>query len=84
MDAANLCAMTALELRDFSLGHGVGSPMDLSILDLLAGRKSGFPTERQSARLVSLVASANAKALKPSVLEGRQHVGYDVTDLLGE
>jgi hypothetical protein len=53
-----------LELRDFSLGHGVGSPTDLSILDLVTGRKSGFPTERQSARLLSLVASANAKGFK--------------------
>lgn len=53
-----------LELREFSLGNGVGSPTDLSILDLVTGRKSGFPTERQSARLLGLVASANAKGFR--------------------
>ncbi|WP_427015965.1 AIPR family protein [Pseudarthrobacter sp. P1] len=50
-----------LELREFSIGNGVGSPTDLSILDLVTGRKTGFPTERQSARLLSLAASANAR-----------------------
>lgn len=53
-----------LELREFSLGNGVGSPTDMSILDLVTGRKSGFPTERQSARLLNLAASANAKGFQ--------------------
>lgn len=53
-----------LELREFSLGNGVGSPTDLSILDLVTGRKSGFPTERQSARLLSLAAAANSKGFQ--------------------
>lgn len=53
-----------LELRDFSMGHRVGSLTDLSILDLVTGRKSGLPTERQCARLLSLVSSANAKGFK--------------------
>lgn len=53
-----------LELRDFSLGNGVGSPTDMSILDLVTGRKSGFPTERQSARLLNLAAAANAKGFQ--------------------
>lgn len=53
-----------LELREFSLGNGVASPTDLSILDLVTGRKSGLPTERQSARLLNLVSSANAKGFR--------------------
>ncbi|MGM0930071.1 MAG: AIPR family protein [Actinomycetota bacterium] len=53
-----------LELREFSLGNGIGSPTDMSILDLVTGRKSGFPTERQSARLLGLAAAANAKGFR--------------------
>lgn len=53
-----------IELREFAIGHGVGSPTDLSILDLVTGRKSGFPSEKQSARLLNLVATANAKGFQ--------------------
>lgn len=53
-----------LELRDFSLGNGLGSPTDMSILDLVTGKKSGFPSERQSARLLALAAAANAKGFQ--------------------
>lgn len=50
-----------VELREFAIGNRVGSPTDLSILDLVTGRKNGFPSEKQSARLLNLVAAANAK-----------------------
>ena len=53
-----------LELREFTLSNGVGSPTDMSILDLVTGRKSGFPTERQSARLLTLAAAANSKGFQ--------------------
>lgn len=56
-----------LDLRDFALDNRVASPSDLNILDLVTGRKAGIPTERQSARLLTLIAAANAKGFKTFV-----------------
>ncbi|MGX5716312.1 AIPR family protein [Arthrobacter sp. MAHUQ-56] len=52
------------ELREFALNNRLASPTDLGILDLVTGRRSGFPSERQSARLMALVASANSKGFQ--------------------
>lgn len=53
-----------IELRDFALSNRVGSPTDLGILDLVTGRRPGLPSERQAARLLTLVNTANARGFK--------------------
>lgn len=45
-------------IREFSLTNRLLSPTDASILDLVTGRKSGFPSERQSARLLAVLQKA--------------------------
>ena len=45
-------------VREFSIAHKLVSPTDASILDLVTGRKSGFPSERQSARLLAVLQKA--------------------------
>ncbi|MGW3547133.1 AIPR family protein [Janibacter hoylei] len=45
-------------VREFSIAHKLVSPTDASILDLVTGRKSGFPSERQSARLLAILQKA--------------------------
>lgn len=45
-------------IREFSLANRLLSPTDASILDLVTGRKSGFPSERQSARLLAVLQKA--------------------------
>ncbi len=52
------------ELRDFVLSNRVGSPTDMGILDLVTGRRSRLPSERQAARLLALVGAANAKGFR--------------------
>lgn len=46
------------EVRSFSMEARIVSPTDVSILDLVTGRKSGFPSERQSARLLTVLKKA--------------------------
>lgn len=46
------------DVRQFSIDARLVSPTDVSILDLVTGRKSGFPSERQSARLLAVLERA--------------------------
>lgn len=48
-------------LRAFALANRVAGPTDIGILDVVTGRKSGFPSERQSARLIATLEKARAK-----------------------
>ncbi|POH60160.1 AIPR family protein [Arthrobacter glacialis] len=48
-------------LRSFAIDYRVAGPTDLGILDLVTGRKNGFPSERQSARLIATLEKARAK-----------------------
>lgn len=46
------------EVRSFGIESRIVSPTDVGILDLITGRKSGFPSERQSARLLAVLQKA--------------------------
>lgn len=46
------------EIRSFGIESKIVSPTEVSILDLVTGRKSGFPSERQSARLLAVLQKA--------------------------
>lgn len=48
-------------LRTFALANRVAGPTDIGILDVVTGRKSGFPSERQSARLMATLSKAREK-----------------------
>ncbi|MCP9000351.1 hypothetical protein NFC73_11520 [Pseudarthrobacter sp. RMG13] len=48
-------------LRAFAVANRVAGPTDIGILDIVTGRKSGFPSERQSARLIATLEKARAK-----------------------
>lgn len=48
-------------LRAFAVANRVAGPTDIGILDVVTGRKSGFPSERQSARLIATLLKARAK-----------------------
>ena len=48
-------------LRAFAVANRVAGPTDIGILDVVTGRKSGFPSERQSARLIATLEKARAK-----------------------
>lgn len=48
-------------LRTFALANRVAGPTDLGILDVVTGRKNGFPSERQSARLMATLSKAREK-----------------------
>jgi hypothetical protein len=48
-------------LRTFAVANRVAGPTDIGILDVVTGRKSGFPSERQSARLIATLERARAK-----------------------
>ena len=45
-------------IREFGVGARIVTPTDVGILDLVTGRKSGFPSERQSARLLQVLQKA--------------------------
>lgn len=51
------------EIRTFCSENRLASPTDLSILDLMTGRKSGFPSEKQSTRLLQLLSKAEGHGL---------------------
>lgn len=51
-------ATTWEEIRAFGIEAKIVSPTDVGILDLVTGRKSGFPSERQSARLLMVLQKA--------------------------
>lgn len=46
------------EIRSFGIEAKIVSPTDVAILDLVTGRKSGFPSERQSAKLLAVLQKA--------------------------
>lgn len=46
------------KVRSFGIEAKIVSPTDVGILDLVTGRKSGFPSERQSARLLAVLQKA--------------------------
>ena len=46
------------EVRSFGIEAKIVSPTDVGILDLVTGRKSGFPSERQSSRLLAVLQKA--------------------------
>ncbi|WP_459385253.1 AIPR family protein [Arthrobacter humicola] len=48
-------------LRTFAVANRVAGPTDIGILDVVTGRKGGFPSERQSARLIATLEKARAK-----------------------
>jgi hypothetical protein len=48
-------------LRTFALANRVAGPTDIGILDVVTGRKNGFPSERQSARLIATLSKAREK-----------------------
>lgn len=48
-------------LRTFALANRVAGPTDIGILDVVTGRKSGFPSERQSVRLMATLSQAREK-----------------------
>ena len=50
-----------LELHGFATANRFASPDELSILDMMIGRRSGLPSERQAGRLLKLISNANAK-----------------------
>lgn len=45
-------------IREFGVQARIVTPTDVGILDLVTGRKSGFPSERQSARLLQVLQKA--------------------------
>lgn len=49
------------ELRTFAVANRVAGPTDIGILDVVTGRKRGFPSERQSARLIATLQKAREK-----------------------
>lgn len=48
-------------LRTFAVNQRVIGPTEIGILDLVTGRKNGFPSERQSARLIAALEKARAR-----------------------
>lgn len=53
-------------IREFGMESRLVSPTDVGILDLVTGRKSGFPSERQSARLISILNKAQEHGFQPT------------------
>ena len=51
-------------VRTFGVQAHILTPTDIGILDLVTGRKSGFPSERQSARLLQVLSRANDHGLE--------------------
>jgi hypothetical protein len=51
------------EVRAFCSQNRLASPSDISMLDLVTGRKAGFPTEKQCARLLQLLGKAEEHGL---------------------
>jgi hypothetical protein len=60
----NLSQDTWEQVRVFGMQARILSPTDIGILDLVTGRKSGFPSERQSARLLQVLSRANDHGLE--------------------
>jgi hypothetical protein len=54
-------------VRTFGVQAHILTPTDIGILDLVTGRKSGFPSERQSARLLQVLSRANDHGLETPV-----------------
>ncbi|WP_269939260.1 AIPR family protein [Arthrobacter sp. HY1533] len=48
-------------LREFALRSRIAGPTDIGILDIVTGRKTGFPSERQCARLIATLTKAREK-----------------------
>ncbi|KUM40225.1 AIPR family protein [Arthrobacter sp. EpRS71] len=48
-------------LRTFAIANRVAGPTDIGILDLVTGRKNGFPSVRQSVRLVATLHKARER-----------------------
>lgn len=49
------------DLRTFAVANRVAGPTDMGIPDVVTGRKRGFPSERQSARLIATLQKARGK-----------------------
>lgn len=60
----NISQQDWIQLHDFALSNRLASPTDLSLLQLVTGRRPGVPSERQAARLLKLLDTAMARGFE--------------------